>query len=164
MASSSTTSSSDFFPLPIPFQLPLSSEDLAVINATLKILPPQEILRWAIAALPNLAQTTAFGLTGLVALDMISKLVESPKDRPPIIFLDTLYHFPETYELVEDVKKRYKVDVHVFKPYSCDTVEEFEKMVGEKFWDKDDDSYDYFVKVCPRVCLPDGYDSDIITY
>jgi phosphoadenosine phosphosulfate reductase len=132
---------------PIPLQLPLSSEDLAAINAHLNTLTPQEMLRWAIVHLPNLAQTTAFGLTGLVALDMISKLVESPTERPPLIFLDTLYHFPETYELVEDVKKRYGVDVHVFKPFSCNTVEDFEQMFGQKFWETDESSYDYLVKV-----------------
>jgi len=138
----------DSNPIHLP-QLPLSSEDLAVINASLRTLTPQEILRWAIANLPNLAQTTAFGLTGLVALDMISKLVESPKDRPPIIFLDTLYHFPETYELLEDVKQRYGLDVHVFKPYSCNTMEEFEQMVGQNFWKTDEYSYQYLVKVEP---------------
>ena len=139
----------------MPLQLPLSSEDLAAINAHLSSLAPQEILRWAISHLPNLAQTTAFGLTGLVALDMISKLVESQSDRPPLIFLDTLYHFPETYELVEDVKQRYGVEVHVFKPYSCETVEEFEQIFGQKFWETDESSYDYLVKVCQRVCLVD---------
>jgi phosphoadenosine phosphosulfate reductase len=136
-----------------PLQLPLSSEDLVAINAYLSTLPPQEILRWAITHLPNLAQTTAFGLTGLVALDMISNLVESPRDRPPVIFLDTLYHFPETYELVGEVKMRYGVEVHVFKPYSCDTVENFEQMFGQKFWETDESSYDYLVKVCRQIRL-----------
>jgi len=143
----STTDTTSTSETVIPLQLPLSSEDLATINVYLSSLPPQEILRWAITHLPDLAQTTAFGLTGLVAMDMISKLVESPNDRPPLIFLDTLYHFSETYELVEVVKKRYGVDVHVFKPYGCNTVEDFEQMFGQKFWESDESSYDYLVKV-----------------
>jgi len=122
---------------------------LTAINAYLAPLTPQEILRWAIANLPNLVQTTAFGLTGLVALDMISTLVAVPEDRPALIFLDTLYHFSETYELVEDVRKRYGVDVHVFKPYFCDTVHDFEQMFGQRFWETDENSYDYLVKVEP---------------
>ena len=138
-------SSLSFFQTPL--QLPLTSEDLTAINAYLSSLSPQEILRWAIIHLPNLAQTTAFGLTGLVALDMISNLVVSSEDRPPLIFLDTLYHFSETYELVEDVRKRYGVDVHVFKPYLCDTVHDFEQMFGQRFWETDESSYDYLVKV-----------------
>jgi hypothetical protein len=40
-----------------------------------------------------------------LALDMTSKLDVFPSDRPPVVFLDTLYHFPETYELVKEVEK-----------------------------------------------------------
>src|ERR1700761_6329261 len=96
-------------------QLPLSAEDLRGINSHLRALTPEEILAWAVDHLPGLYQTTAFGLTGLVAIDMLSKITSSP---PPLIFLDTLYHFPETYALVEQVKRRYGggggVVVHVY--------------------------------------------------
>lgn len=130
-----------------PLKLPLSPEELTSINTYLSTLTPQEILRWAVAYLPNLAQTTAFGLTGLVALDMISTLDLPQSDRPPLIFLDTLYHFPETYALVEEVKERYGAEVHVFRPYSCETVEDFEAMYGKTFWKRDEDTYDFVVKV-----------------
>ena len=93
---------------------------------------------------PGLYQTTAFGLTGLVAIDMLSKITQNP---PPLIFVDTLYHFPETYELVEEVKKRYNRDVHVYKPEGCETVEDFEKKYGQKLWEADETTYDYLVKV-----------------
>ncbi|VDB97078.1 unnamed protein product [Peniophora sp. CBMAI 1063] len=134
--------------LPRPLTLPVSPSDLERINAHLRPLPPQEILRWALDYLPGLAQTTAFGLTGLVAIDMLSKLTTNP---PPLIFLDTLYHFPETYELVEEVKRRYGVPVHVFRPDGCDTVEEFERKHGEKLWERDEEAYDLAVKVEPGV-------------
>lgn len=127
-----------------PLKLPLSGEDLDIINAHLKTLTPEEILRWAIENIPDLYQTTAFGLTGLVAIDMLSKTTTSP---PPLIFLDTLYHFPETYELVEDVKARYAVPVIVYKPEGCATREEFERKYGERFWERDERAYDSAVKV-----------------
>lgn len=129
-----------------PLQLPLSKQDLDAINIHLSPMTPEEILAWALDYLPGLHQTTAFGLTGLVAIDVLSKLTSSP---PPLIFLDTLYHFPETYELVEEVKSRYKVPVHVYKPDGCETVADFEAKHGEKFWEKDEDSYDFVVKVEP---------------
>jgi phosphoadenosine phosphosulfate reductase len=132
--------------LPKPLALPLSASDLAEINAYLSTLTPEDILRWGIEYLPNLYQTTAFGLTGLVAIDMLSKITSSP---PPLIFLDTLYHFQETYELVEEVKKRYGIPVHVFKPEGCETVADFEKKYGEKHWETDEGNYDYVVKVEP---------------
>ena len=127
-----------------PLQLPLSKEELDCINAYLRDLTPEEILRWAVDHLPGLYQTTAFGLTGLVAIDMLSKITSNP---PPLIFIDTLYHFPETLELVEEVKKRYGVPIHVYKPEGCTTVEDFEKKYGEKLWEKDETLYDYAVKV-----------------
>ncbi|KZT29391.1 Phosphoadenosine phosphosulfate reductase thioredoxin [Neolentinus lepideus HHB14362 ss-1] len=129
-----------------PLQLPLSQEELDRINAHLSTLTPQEMLRWGTEHLPDLYQTTAFGLTGLVAIDMLSKLTSNP---PPLIFIDTLHHFPETLELVEEVKKRYDRDVHVYKPYDCNTVEDFEAKYGQKLWETDEDTYDFAVKVEP---------------
>ncbi|KIK67590.1 hypothetical protein GYMLUDRAFT_36331 [Collybiopsis luxurians FD-317 M1] len=132
--------------LPKPIQLPLTPDILEIINAHLSQLQPEQILQWAIEYLPGLYQTTAFGLTGLVAIDMLSKLTSSP---PPLIFLDTLHHFNETYELVEEVKAKYNVPVHVYKPEGCETVQDFEAKYGEKLWERDEDSYDFVVKVEP---------------
>jgi phosphoadenosine phosphosulfate reductase len=125
-------------------KLPLSKDDLDAINGHLNPLTPEEILRWAIDHIPSLYQTTAFGLTGLVSIDILSKITTSP---PPLIFLDTLYHFPETYELVEVVKARYSRSVIVYKPEGCATTEEFECKHGERLWERDEAAYDYAVKV-----------------
>ncbi|KAJ3932188.1 MAG: hypothetical protein NXY57DRAFT_1004094 [Lentinula lateritia] len=129
-----------------PLQLPLTPGVLELINAHLSQLQPEQILAWAIEYLPNLYQTTAFGLTGLVAIDMLSKITTSP---PPLIFLDTLYHFKETYELVEEVKLKYRTPLHVYKPAECRTVEDFEARYGQKLWESDEDTYDFAVKVEP---------------
>ena len=129
-----------------PLQLPLSNDDLETINLYLSSLSAQDILKWAIEYLPGLYQTTAFGLTGLVSIDMLSKIASS--SPPPLIFFDTLYHFPETYELVEEVKNKYQVPLHVYKPNDCSSTKEFEDKYGEKFWETDEDTYDYLVKVC----------------
>ncbi|KAJ8596706.1 Phosphoadenosine phosphosulfate reductase thioredoxin [Rhizopogon salebrosus TDB-379] len=129
-----------------PLELPLSSGQLKAINGHLSELSPQDILAWGIAHLPALYQTTAFGLTGLVALDMLSK---SGHPIPKLIFLDTLYHFAETYELVQQVRERYAVDVKVYKPEGCDTIADFERKHGEELWVRDDDTYDFAVKVEP---------------
>jgi phosphoadenosine phosphosulfate reductase len=130
--------------LPKPLQLPLSEADLAAINAYLMPLTPQEVLTWALEHLPGLYQTTAFGLTGCATTDMLSKLTPNP---PPLIFVDTLYHFKETLELMEAMRARYGVPVHVYKPEGCETVEDFERKYGTELWKKDEDLYDYAVKV-----------------
>ncbi|KAK7049729.1 3'-phosphoadenylsulfate reductase [Paramarasmius palmivorus] len=129
-----------------PLQLPIPPATLDAINEHLSDLQPDEILQWAIEYLPDLYQTTAFGLTGLVAIDMLSKITSSP---PPLIFLDTLYHFPETYELVDEVRRRYNQPIHVFKPEGCETVQDFEAKWGERLWEKDENTYDFVVKVEP---------------
>lgn len=46
----------------------LTPEQLRQLNEYLSTLEPQQILEWAIDTLPNLFQTTAFGLTGLATL------------------------------------------------------------------------------------------------
>ena len=127
-----------------PLKHPLSNEDLSAANEYLSTLSPEEFLRWAIENVSDLYQTTAFGLTGLVAIDMLSKITTSP---PPLIFLDTLYHFPETYELVKEVGARYGVPIIVYKPEGCENVQEFESRYGEHFWERNEGGYDYAVKV-----------------
>ncbi|KAI8866151.1 phosophoadenylyl-sulfate reductase [Ramicandelaber brevisporus] len=52
----------------------LDDATLATLNERLAPLQPQDILQWAATTIPGLFQTTAFGLTGLVALDMLSHL------------------------------------------------------------------------------------------
>lgn len=125
-------------------QTPLSAQQLDEINAKLEGLSPQDILKWALDNLPALYQTTAFGLTGLAATDMLSKLTPNP---PPLIFLDTLYHFKETLDLKDEVEKKYGHPVHVFHPDGVKTAQEFEAKYGEKLWETNDLYYDYLVKV-----------------
>lgn len=72
----------------------LTDLELEEANTALADAEPQEILSWAIQRVPRLFQTTAFGLTGLAATDMISKIStqltpsnEPPKHAVPLIFL-----------------------------------------------------------------------------
>ncbi|PAV21055.1 Phosphoadenosine phosphosulfate reductase thioredoxin [Pyrrhoderma noxium] len=139
-------SSSSSYVFATPLQQPIDPDVLDNINSYLHTLTPEDILKWGMEHLPNLYQTTAFGLTGLVQLDMLSRLSAHP---PPLIFIDTLYHFKETLELVEEVKKRYNRDVHVYKPEGCDSAASFEAKHGEKLWERDETFYDYLVKVEP---------------
>ncbi|CAN6621572.1 phosphoadenosine phosphosulfate reductase [Trichomonascus vanleenenianus] len=129
--------------------LPFPRSELDKINSTLETLETADILQWASVSIPGLFQTTAFGLTGLVTLDIISKLY--PDTHPiDLIFVDTLYHFNETLQLVEDVKTKYpNVKLHVYKPEGCETAADFETKYGEKLWERDETLYDYLVKVEP---------------
>lgn len=125
---------------------------LKFLNAQLAALEPLDILRWAKLTLPNLFQTTAFGLTGLATLDMLSKLQSASPGSSPVdlIFLDTLYHFKETLDLVDRIKAKYpNVNLHVYKPDGVSTAAEFEARHGEKLWETNDNLYDWVAKVEP---------------
>lgn len=122
------------------------------LNSQLENMQPMDILRFCKVLFPNLYQTTAFGLTGLVTIDMLSKIqAQTPGMQPTeLIFLDTLYHFQETHDLIERVKARYNVPVHIFKPAEVNTTAEFEAMYGEKLYDLSSELYDWIAKVEPQ--------------
>ena len=130
----------------------LTKQHLKFLNQTLNNLEPIDILRWAKITFPNLYQTTAFGVSGLVTLDMLSKLQAETPSAPAIdaIFLDTLYHFQETLDLVEKAKARYpNVHLHVYKPEGVSTAAEFEARHGKELWKTNADLYDWVAKVEP---------------
>jgi phosphoadenosine phosphosulfate reductase len=132
--------------------LTFTKPHLKHLNAQLSRLEPIDILRWAKLTLPNIYQTTAFGLSGLVTLDLLSKLQKEDPESPQIdlIFLDTLYHFQQTLDLVEKVKARYpNVNIHVYKPDSLETVSAFEEKYGKNLWESNPDLYDWVAKVEP---------------
>ncbi|KAI9701743.1 MAG: hypothetical protein M1820_006371 [Bogoriella megaspora] len=124
---------------------------LKFLNQQLKQLEPQDILRWCITSLPSLYQTTAFGLSGLVTVDMLAKLKVPIKSQIDLIFLDTLHHFPETYALVDQIKKQYSnINLHVYKPAGVETETEFATKYGERLWESSEDLYDWIAKVEPQ--------------
>lgn len=126
----------------------ISEDHLNYLNNKLSAKTPQEIIEWSIEEFPNLYQTTAFGLTGLVTVDILSKLPKG--SQVELIFIDTLHHFPQTLDLVERVKQRYsKNKVNIFKPLNVSNELEFSQRYGENLWEIDDEKYDYFAKVEP---------------
>ena len=109
-----------------------------------------DILRWCLISLPSLYQETAFGLTGLVAVDMLSRLSGPIKPKIDLIFLDTLYHFDETYSLLKRVQERYpSVRLHTYKPKDVNNVSDLEAKYGHNLWQTNEELYDYTVKVEP---------------
>ncbi|KAI9716109.1 MAG: hypothetical protein M1812_005536 [Candelaria pacifica] len=123
---------------------------LKYLNRQLQHLEPEEILRWCTITLPNLYQTTAFGLTGLVTVDILSKLRIPRPQLVNLIYLDTLHAFPETLSLVDRVRERYPhLNVHVYRPAGVNTAEEFAEKYGDRLWETNDEKYDWAAKVEP---------------
>ncbi|TID17072.1 phosphoadenosine phosphosulfate reductase [Venturia nashicola] len=124
---------------------------LKFLNRQLGQMDPEDILKWAMITLPNLYQTTAFGLTGLVTLDMLSKISNPTKIKIDLIFLDTLFHFQETLSLVDRVKRRYPdVNLHIYQPEGVSSAAQFNSKHGESLWEANDELYDWVAKVEPQ--------------
>ncbi|KAI1851899.1 hypothetical protein JX266_002752 [Neoarthrinium moseri] len=147
-ASSSVDGSTSVLPL-----ITLTKPHLDFLNQQLERLPAIDRLRTVKVLFPNLFQSTAFGLSGLVTIDMLSKIQTEDPESPAIdlIFLDTLYHFQETLDLVERVKARYpNIKLHTFRPNGVNTVAEFEEQYGENLYDTASELYDWIAKVEPQ--------------
>jgi phosphoadenosine phosphosulfate reductase len=147
-ATSSTTSSSPSLP-----QINLTKPHLRHLNQQMESMTPFERLRFSMRLFPNLYQSTAFGLTGLVTIDMLSSLAASDPSLPKVdaIFLDTLYHFPETYDLIDRVRARYpSIRLHVYKPEGVGSTAEFEALYGPELYTAASELYDWVAKVEPQ--------------
>ncbi len=60
----------------------------------------------------KLVASTSFGIQSSVMLHLMSRHIP----QVPIIFIDTGYLFPETYRYLETLKKRLKMNLHVYMP------------------------------------------------
>ncbi|MCJ1459309.1 hypothetical protein MMC28_009686 [Mycoblastus sanguinarius] len=123
---------------------------LAFLNRQLQDLEPQEILYWCVTTLPSLFQETAFGLTGLTTLEMLSKMKIPRPQMVNLLFFDTLHHFPETLRLIDRIRGRFPlVNLHIYKPAGADSAKEFARQHGERLWETNDQLYDWLAKVEP---------------
>ncbi|WP_301109712.1 phosphoadenylyl-sulfate reductase [Sporosarcina sp.] len=89
-----------------------------------------EVLNWAYDHYgDDLVYACSFGIEGIVLLELISRVKPDAK----IIFLDTNYHFKETYETIEKVKIRYpQLTIHMQQPAL--TIAEQAEKFGVDLW------------------------------
>jgi phosphoadenosine phosphosulfate reductase len=71
------------------------------------------------------------------------------KHLVPVIFLDTLYHFPESLELVAKAKELYNLDLKTYKTPDVDSREAFTAKYGEALWDTDITQFHHVTKIEP---------------
>jgi phosphoadenosine phosphosulfate reductase len=113
------------------------SFDLDALNQQFDTATPQEILAWSVENIPTgLVQTSAFNVDDLVLTDILYKQLK-PAQPVPVLFLDTLHHFPQTLELVAKAKDLYNLNLQVYKIQDVDTREAFAAKYGEALWDTD---------------------------
>ncbi|HEY9630348.1 MAG TPA: phosphoadenosine phosphosulfate reductase [Coleofasciculaceae cyanobacterium] len=132
-----------------PQSISVSSFDLDELNQRFDQAHPSEILAWSVENIPTgLVQTSAFNIDDLVITDILYR--QYPSAQPvPVIFLDTLYHFPQTLELVAKAKDLYQLNLQTYKMPDVTTREEFAARYGEALWDTDIQQFHHVTKIEP---------------
>ena len=88
-----------------------TAEQINQLNNTIKT--PQEILKWTLDNLhPNVAFASSFGAEDVVVIDMLIKI--NPKAR--IFTLDTGRLNQETYDVMDEIRNRYSINIEVMFP------------------------------------------------
>ncbi len=86
--------------------LKAARSELLALNAT-------ERVAWALEKLPGAhVLSSSFGAQAAVSLHLVAQ----QKNSVPVIFIDTGYHFPETYRFVDELVERLDLDLRVFRP------------------------------------------------
>ena len=132
-----------------PQGVSITSFDLDALNQQFETAHPSEILAWSVANIPTgLVQTRAFNVDDLVITDILYRQLK-PAQPTPVIFLDTLYHFPQTLELVAKAKELYNLNLQVYKMPDIDSREAFVAHYGEALWDTDIQKFHHVTKIEP---------------
>ena len=94
----------------------------------------EEVLTWAYETFgDDVAMATGFGIEGMALLDITSYINPNPR----VFTGDTEFLFPETYDLIDRVEKRYGIKVE--RVYSALTPEEQERQHGAELWGRNPD-------------------------
>ncbi len=86
----------------------LSDDELAALSLEFELLPASKIVQWATDRYgPRLS--IAASMTDAVLIDITTKINPAIE----VVFIDTGYHFPETLETVEEVRRRYGLNLRI---------------------------------------------------
>jgi len=123
--------------------------DLDELNQRFESAHPSEILAWCVANFPTgLVQTSAFNVDDLIITDILYRQL-TPTPAVPVIFLNTLHHFPQTLELVAKAKEIYSLNLQVYKIPDLETRAAFAAQYGEALWDADIQKFHHLTKIEP---------------
>lgn len=126
-----------------------TSFNLEELNQQFDTAHPQEILAWCVNNIPTgFVQTSAFNVDDMVITDILYRQLQ-PAQPVPVIFLDTLYHFPQTLELVDQAKALYSLDLKVYKTPEVNSREEFAARYGEALWESNIEQFHHLTKIEP---------------
>jgi phosphoadenosine phosphosulfate reductase len=86
----------------------LTGDELKRLNAAFEHATPTRIIRWAVEEFGTRLALTA-SMTDAVLVDLATRVDPGIE----VVFIDTGYHFPETLETVETVRRRYGLNLRI---------------------------------------------------
>ncbi|CAE6336718.1 unnamed protein product [Rhizoctonia solani] len=119
----------------------------------LETATPQEILKFAVETFPNITFACSFGAEDVVLVDMLQKI--SPKTD--IFYLDTDFHFKETYETRDKMAEIYGLEFVQVKP--AITPEEQAAHFGDELWKSNANECCNIRKVQPLTQILSKYEA-----
>jgi phosphoadenosine phosphosulfate reductase len=126
---------------------------IAEKSVELEHATPEEILKYAVETFPNITFACSFGAEDVVLVDMLQKV--SPKTD--IFYLDTDFHFKETYETRDRLEQHYGMKFVQVKPLI--TPEEQAEKHGEELWKSDPNGCCNIRKVEPLTRILGQYEA-----
>lgn len=113
---------------------------------------PRGILEWAVRTVEpgRLIVSTSFNPAGMVNLHILAEVAP----QVPVVFVDTLYHFKETLEHAEFVRRHYGLNLRTYR--AAETREDFERTYGERLWERDLERFHHLTKVEPMKRALEG--------
>ncbi|WGU93901.1 phosphoadenylyl-sulfate reductase [Paenibacillus dendritiformis] len=114
---------------------------------------PEELIAWAVETFPKLTFACSFGAEDVVLVDMLQRISPSTD----IFYLDTDFHFRETYETRDRLSERYNLEFVRVAPSL--SPEEQAELHGEALWEREPNLCCNIRKVEPLTGILGQYDA-----
>src|SRR5580704_14360832 len=121
-----------------------TKEEVRKVQDAAESWKPERVLEWGFDTFgDSVAISSAFGVEGMVLIDMASRV--RPNFR--LFTLDTEFLFPETYNLMDQVERRYGITIE--RVYPLSSPEEQDRVHGPALWQRNPDQCCDLRKVRP---------------
>jgi len=135
-------------------QVDLSEFEIKQLSRRFETRGVEEILEWAVERFsPHLTMTSNFGAEGVVVMDHLARVAP----ETPIIYLETGFQFAQTDELKERLRARF--GLNIIEHRATLSVEEQNRIHGERLYERDSDLCCRIRKVEPLATALKGYDA-----
>lgn len=120
--------------------------DLKKLNQRFEKANPNAILAWCLENFPTgLVQVSTFNVDDMLITDLLYRELR-PASPIPVLFLDTLHHFPETLELVARAQGLYNLSLQIYRIPTVNSREAFAKKYGKTLWETDLNKFHHLTK------------------